>query len=582
MQVCIFISFILLHFYIQEGNQISSVGHFQHGRRTELFIARCHIKLRFQQRSPGFHLLSQSSSFGQRNRGGGDEDHLQVPAKGRAPDIKDRTRPLIPKGFTGQDLLVESVVREPIMEDLVDEKKDGSQKSTESNPTTRKKIARMTAGEAHGLEYLCQRPCGPPSRAKTTFKERTQRREPPIHHFQEPYRKGWTISNVHTLGMAQSNYGPLIPSTGLGGHANEHTPSLGQSVTHRFGPPPKSSAITNEGPQHIDGSTSGCLESATGYQSFFKKRTLESNQPATPPLADPMSARHIAHEYAQRRCWQDSIPLEPPMGYREVLEQRGENEHQPPYSPPGPPSRIFKVPKVPPRVNLPATNPIERPMEYRPADPHPGPPSRMFKIPKVTQRVNSSANNPVERPMEYQAAKPSLGHPTTPKNIVNDDLQRLAAAANLAIKSPTSQHRVANERLQGMDHIANSSSSRTVAAGTIPPPLPPSVEEAYKKKCIELKRRMQEVEESNDVFRVRKARLARGIRKMRLERAYLLEMLGKRMKKNGSSVDGFPQPYDEESDGSSEGPPTVSFSSPSTCRLAPLKSLANYAYRSAT
>ena len=155
------------------------------------------------------------------------------------------------------------------------------------------------------------------------------------------------------------------------------------------------------------------------------------------------------------------------------------------------------------------------------------------------------------------------------------DLQRIAAAAHLALESSTSPHRVINERLQGRDLIANLSSSQTVAAGTIPPPLPPSVEEAYKKKCIELKRRMQEVEESNDVFRVRKARLARGIRKMRLERAYLLEMLGKRMKKNGSSVDGFPQPYDEESDGSSEGPPTVIVPSSSRSRPSPVKSLTN-------
>jgi non-histone protein 10 len=96
-----------------------------------------------------------------------------------------------------------------------------------------------------------------------------------------------------------------------------------------------------------------------------------------------------------------------------------------------------------------------------------------------------------------------------------------------------------------------------VAAGNVPPPLPPSVEEAYRKKCIELKRRMTEVEESNDAYRLRKARLTRGIRKMRLERAYLLEILSKRMKKNGSSVDGFQAFYDEDSEGSSEGPPTV-------------------------
>ena len=97
----------------------------------------------------------------------------------------------------------------------------------------------------------------------------------------------------------------------------------------------------------------------------------------------------------------------------------------------------------------------------------------------------------------------------------------------------------------------------TVAAGTIPPPLPPSVEAAYKKKCIELKRRLVEVDEDNDSKRLRIARLHLGIRKMRLERAYLLEALAKRQKKNGSSVDGFPVAYDEESEGSSEGPPTV-------------------------
>jgi hypothetical protein len=108
-----------------------------------------------------------------------------------------------------------------------------------------------------------------------------------------------------------------------------------------------------------------------------------------------------------------------------------------------------------------------------------------------------------------------------------------------------------------VDQFANMIWPSSVAAGSIPPPLPPSVEEAYRKKCIELKRRMTEVEESNDAFRLRKARLTRGIRKMRLERAYLLEILGKRMKKNGSSIDGFQQAYDEESEGSSEGPPTV-------------------------
>ena len=117
---------------------------------------------------------------------------------------------------------------------------------------------------------------------------------------------------------------------------------------------------------------------------------------------------------------------------------------------------------------------------------------------------------------------------------------------------------------QWLDKKANAASPPIVAAGTVPPPLPPSVEAAYKKKCIELKRRLIEVDEDNDAKRLRIARLHQGIRKMRLERAYLLEALAKRQKKNGSSVDGFPVAYDEESEGSSEGPPTVRYPSQSS------------------
>lgn len=103
-----------------------------------------------------------------------------------------------------------------------------------------------------------------------------------------------------------------------------------------------------------------------------------------------------------------------------------------------------------------------------------------------------------------------------------------------------------------LEAMTNKKKPRKVAAGIIPPTLPPSVEEAYRKKCIELKRRMTEVEQSNDSFRLRKTRLLRGIRKMRLERTILLDILGKRMRKNGAN--GV---YDSDSEGSSEGPPTV-------------------------
>lgn len=72
-------------------------------------------------------------------------------------------------------------------------------------------------------------------------------------------------------------------------------------------------------------------------------------------------------------------------------------------------------------------------------------------------------------------------------------------------------------------------------------PLAPSVEKAYYRKCIELKRRLNEVEAANDEARLRKVRLDRAILKMRLERAFLLEQLGKRMDVDvdgsGGSVD---------------------------------------------
>ncbi|KAK5701284.1 hypothetical protein LTR17_022741 [Elasticomyces elasticus] len=72
-------------------------------------------------------------------------------------------------------------------------------------------------------------------------------------------------------------------------------------------------------------------------------------------------------------------------------------------------------------------------------------------------------------------------------------------------------------------------------AGT---PLAPSVEKAYYRKCIELKRRLNEVEAANDEAKTKRVRLDRGIMKMRLERAFLLEQLGKRMEGNVDGSEG--------------------------------------------
>ncbi|KAL8732701.1 MAG: hypothetical protein Q9181_003869 [Wetmoreana brouardii] len=95
-----------------------------------------------------------------------------------------------------------------------------------------------------------------------------------------------------------------------------------------------------------------------------------------------------------------------------------------------------------------------------------------------------------------------------------------------------------------------------MAPASAPSGHPPTVEAAYKKKCIQLRKRMIELEEANNAAHLRKVRNERFIRKMRLERAILLEKLDKILKKNGDSIEGLSAPNDEDSEGSSEGPPT--------------------------
>lgn len=72
------------------------------------------------------------------------------------------------------------------------------------------------------------------------------------------------------------------------------------------------------------------------------------------------------------------------------------------------------------------------------------------------------------------------------------------------------------------------------------------MEKAYYRKCIDLRRRINDIEENNGGTQLRLKRLNRAITKMRLERAFLLEQLAHRME---YSVD--------ESDRSSSPPPTV-------------------------
>ncbi|KAH8889289.1 hypothetical protein GQ53DRAFT_690455, partial [Thozetella sp. PMI_491] len=90
--------------------------------------------------------------------------------------------------------------------------------------------------------------------------------------------------------------------------------------------------------------------------------------------------------------------------------------------------------------------------------------------------------------------------------------------------------------------MAPGKSQTQTPPSSVPPALPPSVEEAYRRKCIQLKARTKEVEEANDAARLRLGRLKRQVEKMRLERAFLLEQLAKRTSTNVEDSDGSPSP----------------------------------------
>lgn len=87
-----------------------------------------------------------------------------------------------------------------------------------------------------------------------------------------------------------------------------------------------------------------------------------------------------------------------------------------------------------------------------------------------------------------------------------------------------------------------------IEPASVPSSLPPSVEEAYRRKCLQLKNRTNEVEDANDAARLRLARIKRQVEKLRIERAFLLEQLAKRTSTNVEDSEGSPSP-----------PPTVCF-----------------------
>jgi hypothetical protein len=144
-----------------------------------------------------------------------------------------------------------------------------------------------------------------------------------------------------------------------------------------------------------------------------------------------------------------------------------------------------------------------------------------------------------------QSSQTAHGNIDTGMAISCDSAQGPVPAADLETStgystrslSPTTVHLPSSS-----ESGSSPSKSLTKRAGGIPPELPPSVEAAYRKKCIQLRQRMNEVEEANDAARQRLARLHRGIQKLRLERAFLLEQLAKRTSTNVEDSEGSPSP----------------------------------------
>lgn len=110
-------------------------------------------------------------------------------------------------------------------------------------------------------------------------------------------------------------------------------------------------------------------------------------------------------------------------------------------------------------------------------------------------------------------------------------------------------------------------------SSSLPSNNPPSIEAAYKRKSIALKKRLTEIEEENEIMRLRNQRGWHFIQKMRLETCILLErlatvtgMMGAELPQNagdsvavnggfGAAGHGVKRFLDDETEGSSDEQP---------------------------
>ncbi|KAM5432156.1 hypothetical protein McanCB49686_006428 [Microsporum canis] len=174
-----------------------------------------------------------------------------------------------------------------------------------------------------------------------------------------------------------------------------------------------------------------------------------------------------------------------------------------------------------------------------------------------------------------------------------DTIWRIAFEAEKAVILATRAGKTTMEviAIMASEPDSNHNATNPQNASMAPHPNPPSIEAAYKRKCIALKKRLNEVEAHNEAMRLRNAQGIRYIQKMRLESCILLERLSvlmgmadgsgrgesevtsramalvnesgsmvdeehskSRSKRAGEDLDAL----GDESDGSSGHPPTVS------------------------
>jgi non-histone protein 10 len=73
-------------------------------------------------------------------------------------------------------------------------------------------------------------------------------------------------------------------------------------------------------------------------------------------------------------------------------------------------------------------------------------------------------------------------------------------------------------------------------------PLPKSVEQQYRKKCIELKKRIRELEQYNDKLVQDIEKKKKAVERVRMERALLTEILENHIPARTTESEGSPSP----------------------------------------